>query len=47
MAIKKLEKTEINKEESSLVGTAFGVGFVGLMILVSYITLYGFYMVRV
>ena len=47
MAIKKLEKTEINKEEKSLVGTALGVGFVGLMILVSYITLYGIYMVRV
>ncbi|MCT8136603.1 hypothetical protein H1D32_01840 [Anaerobacillus sp. CMMVII] len=47
MAIEKLDKTEAHKEERSLVGTAFGVGFVGIVILVSYLTLYGFYLARV
>ncbi len=46
MAIKKLDKKE-GKETTSLVGTAIGVGFVGVVILISYLTLYGFYLDRV
>jgi hypothetical protein len=46
MAIKKLDKKQ-DQEATSLIGTAFGVGFVGVVILISYLTLYGFYMVRV
>ena len=34
-------------EESSLLGTAIGVGFVGIIIFISYITLYGLYLDRV
>ncbi|MFN7249483.1 MAG: hypothetical protein ACK4M9_01615 [Anaerobacillus sp.] len=46
MAIKKLDKKQ-GEEATTLVGTAIGVGFVGVVILISYLTLYGFYMVRV
>ncbi|WP_161568334.1 hypothetical protein [Anaerobacillus alkaliphilus] len=46
MAIKKLEKKE-GKEATTLIGTALGVGFVGVVILISYLTLYGFYLDRV
>jgi hypothetical protein len=47
MAVTKPDKKVDHKEETSLIGTALGVGFVGVVILVSYITLYGLYMVRV
>lgn len=41
------EKNPKTKEESSLVGTAIGVGLVGGVILITYIVLYGLYLVRV
>ncbi|WP_169819253.1 hypothetical protein [Anaerobacillus arseniciselenatis] len=47
MEMKKLDQKPDHKEETSRVGTAIGVGFVGVVILISYITLYGFYLVRV
>lgn len=47
MATANHEKEVKNKEESSLIGTALGVGFVGVVIFVSYIALYGLYMARV
>lgn len=47
MTTAKSDKKEHNKEQTPLVGTAIGVGFVGVVILVSYITLYGFYLIRV
>jgi hypothetical protein len=46
MAIKKLDEKQ-DKEATTLVGTAVGVGFVGVVILISYLTLYGFYLDRV
>jgi hypothetical protein len=46
MATTKPDKKVDHKEETSLFGTAIGVGFVGVVILVSYLTLYGLYMTR-
>ncbi len=43
----KTDKKENQKKETSLKGTALGVGIVGLVILISYVTLYGFYLARV
>ncbi|WP_170885624.1 hypothetical protein [Bacillus alkalicellulosilyticus] len=47
MAILKPQETKKQKEKSSLVGTAFGVGLVGAVILVTYLIIYGLYMARV
>lgn len=47
MEMKKLDKKLDHKEETSRAGTVIGVGFVGVVILISYITLYGFYLIRV
>ncbi|MGO4888452.1 hypothetical protein ACJ2A9_11885 [Anaerobacillus sp. MEB173] len=47
MAATRPDQKEKHEKETSMVGTAIGVGFVGVVILISYITLYGLYLARV
>lgn len=47
MASLKQDEKAVLKKETSHAGTIIGVGFVGIVILVSYITLYALYLARV
>ncbi len=46
MAEKQRNLQDIHETHTSNIGTVIGIGFVGVVILVSYITLYALYLAR-